>query len=237
MRTHEGLLYCASEDLSGKIGMKQGFVDRRSLDENLAPLKRWIESQANRPWNNAYAQLCASIDRRNSVQEHIFAHIDNFVACETNLIDGKVHVVSAWERKPQPVEESRATLHVHPLTGMRPKNRHRIRRKQHRQEEQRSARDALAAKRCDLSPWNQFHCPDHIWYHVTLAMLDEPVWRDGHNRKQGLWVYRQHWDAIRNRMVSRHHRRELVEESAYGLFGKPDVYAAAKRQLSSAELK
>ena len=90
---HKGRLYRAGEELPGKIGMKQGYTDRKGLNENLSPLKRWLESQVNRPWDKVYAELCANIDRRNTVQEHIFAHIDQFAtnnATGENVL-GKSH--------------------------------------------------------------------------------------------------------------------------------------------------
>ncbi|MFN0314094.1 MAG: hypothetical protein ACKVQA_03525 [Burkholderiales bacterium] len=116
MRTREGRLHRASEDVASKIGIKQGYVSRKSLNENLSPLKRWLESQANRPWDKVYAELCANIDRRNTVQEHIFAHIDQFVETQTRLFGGKVHVMRGWGAKWEPVEESSARLYVHPVT-------------------------------------------------------------------------------------------------------------------------
>jgi hypothetical protein len=104
MRTNEGRRYRASEDVASKIGIKQGYVTRKYLNENLSPLKRWLESQANRPWDKVYAELCANIDRRNTVQQHIFAHIDSFVERETRLVDGKVFVLSRWGRELQLVQ-------------------------------------------------------------------------------------------------------------------------------------
>jgi hypothetical protein len=56
------------------------------------------KSQVNRPWNKVYSELCANIDRRNTVQEHIFAHIEQFVAVKTHLVDGEVRVPKWWAR-------------------------------------------------------------------------------------------------------------------------------------------
>ena len=44
MGTREGRRYRASEDVPGKIGMTQGYTTRKWLNENLAPLRRWLES-------------------------------------------------------------------------------------------------------------------------------------------------------------------------------------------------
>jgi hypothetical protein len=237
MRTREGRRYRASEDVASKMGMKQGYVRRKYLNENLSPLKRWLEAQANRPWDKVYAELCANIDRRNTVQEHIFAHIDSFVERETRWVDGKVVVLTQWGRELRLVDESNATLFVHPLTGILLKNRHRVSRKQRNDMAQKAARAAIAAKRRDLGPLEQLHCVEGAWYCVTLATLHEPSWQDGSNGAPGKWLYPQHWDVLRKQSVTRDPKMRQGEQFAMALYGKPNVYAAAKRQLSSAELK
>src|SRR5688572_532029 len=32
---------------------------RKSLNENLNPLRRWLERQVDRPWDKVYSELCA----------------------------------------------------------------------------------------------------------------------------------------------------------------------------------
>jgi hypothetical protein len=235
MRTRDGRLYRASEDVSSKIGMKQGYRQRKWLNENLSPLQRWLEAQADRPWAKVYSELCANIDRRNTVQEHIFAHIDQFVERETQWIDGKVHAITRWGKKYQPIEESTATLYVHPLTGLLRTNRHRITRKQRVQQEQQAARAALAARRRDISPPEQLHCIDSVWFNVTLAPLGESVWQAGANDQKGEWITPKHWDVLRKRFVSRLDGR--AAQDAYEWYGRYHVYAKEKRQLASGELR
>jgi hypothetical protein len=119
-------VYRNSEDAPAKIGIRKGYETRKWLNENLAPLKRWLESQVNRPWDKVYAELCANIDRRNTVQEHIFAHIDGFVERKTQLIDGNVYVRDRWARELTRIEDSRVALYVHPKTGILRQNKHRV---------------------------------------------------------------------------------------------------------------
>jgi hypothetical protein len=38
-----------SEEVPHKIGIKKGYTDRKWLNENLAPLKRFLRSQIGRP--------------------------------------------------------------------------------------------------------------------------------------------------------------------------------------------
>jgi hypothetical protein len=238
MRTREGRIFRASEEVSPKLGMKRGYLDRKWLNENLSPLKRWLESQANRPWDKVYSELCANIDRRNTVQEHIFAHIDNFVERETLLIEGKIYARSrGYNSRVQPIKDSRATLYVHPVTGILLGNRHRVSLVRFKKKREEEARKALAARRRDIGAFEQLHCIEGVWYHVTLAIMAQPVWQNGSGCTQGRWFYPRHWDVVRRQAVSRSPRSRQYGQPEFDLFGKYDVYAAAKRQLSSAELK
>jgi hypothetical protein len=229
--------YRNSEEVAAKIGIKQGHEKRKWLNENLAPLKRWLESQVNCPWDKVYAELCANIDRRNTVQEHIFAHIDNFVERETRLIDGKVYVIDNWPRKLVPIEESRATLYVHPTTGILRKNKHRVTWRQVRDEKRATEKAELAVRRRDINDTEQLHKIDGVWYRVRLAPMDEG--RPHHDHKTGLveLAYAKRWDVIRKQLVSRSRHSGDGKPDSATRFGKRYVYAAEKRQLSNAELR
>jgi hypothetical protein len=226
--------YRNSEDAPAKIGIKKGYTHRKWLNENLAPLKRWLESQVNRPWDKVYAELCANIDRRSTVQEHIFAHIDQFVERETRLLDGHVYVLSRWSRELQRIEVSRATLYVHPATGILRHNKRRETWRQVREKQRTKIEAETNAKRRILNDFEQHHKIDGVWYHVTLATM-EPG-RPYHDSKSGLteFAYPKHWDVVRKEMVSRSRDGKPTGDT---LFGKRYVYASVKRQLSNAELK
>src|SRR5687767_13089539 len=59
------------------LGMRAGYGRRRWLNENLAPLRRWLRAQAYRHWDDVYSELSAGIDRRNTVQAHAYTHIED----------------------------------------------------------------------------------------------------------------------------------------------------------------
>jgi hypothetical protein len=236
-RAREGRLYRASEDVPNKIGMKQGYVHRKSLNENLAPLARWLASQVNRPWDKVYAELCATIDRRSTVQEHIFAHIDQLVERETRIVDGKVHVIGRWPHKLQPIEESWLRLYVHPVTGILRHNKHRITRSQKKREASQRVDDEFAAKQRDLSDTEQLHKIDGIWYHITLAMMAAPYGINKNGDEPSRFVYPQYWDVLQSAMVSRQQRETNGRPIRTSPHISPYAYAAVKRQLSNAELK
>jgi hypothetical protein len=226
MRTRDGRLYRASEDVPSKIGMKHGYEQRKQLNENLAPLKRWLQSQVNRPWSKVYAELCANIDRRNTVQEHIFAHIEQFVEINAQLIDGRIYTAERnWDGS-VPIEESHygVVLYVHPTTGiLRPVKRvsyakqYRAKIARERAEEEKTFRV--------LSETEQLHCIDGIWYLIEVDTID---------------AREMQRDAVSGEVVCTITREKQFTEMGEALrarYHRGGVYAKRKRQLSHKELQ
>jgi hypothetical protein len=52
-----------SRDRGAHLGMQRGYASRKWLNDNLAPLKRWLHKQVHRPWDAAYSELSQGIDR------------------------------------------------------------------------------------------------------------------------------------------------------------------------------
>ena len=48
---------------------------RKELNENLAPLRRFLRSRLGRPWDDVYGEICERIDRGSAVQFHIWQHL------------------------------------------------------------------------------------------------------------------------------------------------------------------
>jgi hypothetical protein len=53
---------------------------QKGLNENLAPLRRYLLSNINRPWNKVFSEICESLNFNSAVQLHIWQHIQQFVA-------------------------------------------------------------------------------------------------------------------------------------------------------------
>jgi hypothetical protein len=69
----------------------------RSLNENLTPLRRYLNAQIGRPWNKVFSEICAGIDRRNTVQQHIHQHIRDFIAIDVDVREGQlVDLAPRW---------------------------------------------------------------------------------------------------------------------------------------------
>jgi hypothetical protein len=72
-----------------RLGTRAGY-GYRSLNENLAPLRRYLHAQIGRPWSKVFSEVCAGIGRRNTVQQHIHQHIRDFIAIDVGVRDGRL---------------------------------------------------------------------------------------------------------------------------------------------------
>lgn len=127
----DGWAYRNREDSPMRLSMQKGYSDKKWLNENLAPLKRYLVSQANRPWDKVYGEIRATIDPRHTVKQHILQHLYDFVAnrtkWETGGGKGRVMVKGhSWFQRGQyiPLEATDVQLYVHPLSGLLLRNTH-----------------------------------------------------------------------------------------------------------------
>ena len=222
-----------SRDRGAHLGMQRGYASRKWLNENLAPLKRWLHKQVHRPWDAVYSELSQGIDRRNPVQAHIYQHLDQFVERECRLFDGVVMVRRNW---PSPAtwapvrDHSYIELFVHPVTGILLPNRgqHQARRQQREQWAQRRT-DQPYAEYHVIDYATQWHRVDGCWFEVTLAPLPS-----------GAGATAQRYDVLRRCKVSRAHARQAPAPgvpTTRAMYGQDFVYAATKRQLSRREVQ
>jgi hypothetical protein len=63
--------------------------DRKSLNEYLNPLTRYLAKNCNRPWDKVYSEICENMDRRGVVQAHIFQHLFDYVELHPVFKDSK----------------------------------------------------------------------------------------------------------------------------------------------------
>ena len=82
------------EDLPTKEGVRRRHAaigSQRELNENLAPLKRYLQGQVGRPWNLVYRDICANITPRSAVQLHVRQHVWDFVERHVVVADDGIH--------------------------------------------------------------------------------------------------------------------------------------------------
>lgn len=245
--SRDGRKFRNDENAPGRLGMTRGYVQRpKSFNENLAPLKRYLEKQVNRPWDKVYGEIRATIDARSTVKQHILQHIGDFVAIDTYWVEtpegGQVIVRGRWPRGDVPIEDAMVELFVHPRTGILLRNRRFVswdRRTRQAREAER-ARDAADCREIDAH--RQLRRIDGIWYEVTFDTLPPPRKRARHT---GIGVTMEvvHdacWDVIQKAWVSRQEderRNNGVRMRNRDMVGDANRYARSKRQLGAQELK
>lgn len=69
-------------DLS-RIGLKRHAKEQaaytKSLNENLAPLVRFIERRVGRRWDDVFSEICDQLDTGSTVKMHVRQHLRDFV--------------------------------------------------------------------------------------------------------------------------------------------------------------
>ncbi len=104
-------------------GIKRPHSCRKGLTDLLGPLRRWLQSQVGRPWNDVYSEACAVIKPDSIIRAHIKTHMLQFVERHTFMHNGKVCVIDTDYRSRGiiPIEERRYgwnLFFVHPETGV-----------------------------------------------------------------------------------------------------------------------
>jgi hypothetical protein len=92
-------------------------IKTKYLNENLAPLKRYLQRQVGRPWDKVYSEISANLKVASTVQQHVRDHIEDFVAIRCRMRDGKVMTLDRVGRECKLVHDHRR-LYVHPRTGL-----------------------------------------------------------------------------------------------------------------------
>ena len=104
-------------------GIKRPHVQRKGLTDLLGPLKRWLQSQVGRSWNDAYSEACAVIKPDSIIRAHIKTHLLQFVERNTFMHGGQVCILDTGYRGLGiiPVTDRRYgwnLFFVHPESGL-----------------------------------------------------------------------------------------------------------------------
>jgi hypothetical protein len=220
------------EDLSAFEGMRRPHRERKALNENLSPLRRYLRSQVGRPWDKVYADICANLRPESTVQQHVRDHVTDFVAVNTRIEDSVVLVLDTgrWWGGVRRLDEAYIDLYVHPVSGLLLENRHWRRGRLHayRRAQARRARKLLDRRR-DIADDVQLHKLNGCWYEVRLGPTPRAITCVERRADGSIYRYTSYRDEIIGAGLSR-----LAPEE---LYGRPGVHAVAKRQLSRRELK
>ena len=90
----------------------------KCLNENLAPLKRYLHKQTGRPWNKVYSEISQHLDTGSTVKQHVRDHLTDFILVDVTLTrDGGFVAGNHWGRPLTP-DQWWAELYVDPNDGL-----------------------------------------------------------------------------------------------------------------------
>lgn len=209
----------ASEDGSpnheGTMRRYNGRGDKY-FNEQLGPLRKFIETNVGRPWDKVYSEICKHVDRGNVVQKHILTHLFQYVAVHVELIDGELYEKPHQHHYRSSPLRGPNQWYVCPKSGLL---------KRAKPEPRRKRRKAGTPGR--LVAWvsaSQFVLQNKGgWHLVTVKPIPEP----------SPWGYRQPsaFDVLFRQVVP-----SWDDGRRGGFYGKK-VYAVEVRPLRASELK
>ena len=101
-----------------KVGMKRSAWEQKgkikTLNENLAPLRRYLQKQRGRSWDKVYSEICARLDTRSTVKQHVRDHLGDLI--DFRVVVGKEGVL--YDRRGWPIHKFRCGLYVDPHDGL-----------------------------------------------------------------------------------------------------------------------
>jgi hypothetical protein len=146
------------EDWRTTEGMRRPWLkgDYKSLNENLAPLRRYLRSNVGRPWNKIYSEVCQRLSRDSAVQFHVWQHLMMDVCTNPYVVEGDVRRGPwSWFR-----------FYVDPKTGLLRENKDPPgwRRKRKRTQLRASI---------PIDDSHEYRQLEGIWYELMLAPVPE----------------------------------------------------------------
>jgi hypothetical protein len=95
----------------------------KCLNENLAPLRRFLGSHVGRPWSKVRSEMNAVLSVSSAVQKHVLDHVKDFVEENPRMIDGVAHVPTTFggakgKYRPLAGNRWREQFYVCPRTGL-----------------------------------------------------------------------------------------------------------------------
>jgi hypothetical protein len=232
------------DELPSHEGMRRPYMvagEPKELNENLAPLRRYLERQVGRPWDKVYSEIARHLRVDNTVQQHVRDHLSNFVATKPRV--GKRRFGFLWYQ----------SLYVDPNDGLLK----RTDRLEAKTIPRRRPRPHEEPERIHLSADRELRRVDGLWYEVTLAPLPDPEYREFTElRKIPLKLYMRTSPVVEMEMRVRRLVTPAVRDTVSGAVVPvgPEIddakawaeyrrchpdrrYAVGKRTLSRRELK
>lgn len=200
-RDEDGQLLGGRESMKLRSNVKG---DNKSFNENLRPLRSWVNSCVGKPWDKCYSEIRSTFDARKVINDHILQHLYQYIEVDTHVgADGKVWYIPHgryYNKVAKPITDSYADYHVNPKDGRVVKTKHKLTRKQRN--------DAVKAKwviECQkfvrkLEDGTELHLVNGTWFQYDRRQ--QPVLTYKYVRPYGIDLLA--WEALSEE------RRKLV---------------------------
>ncbi|MEM8937515.1 MAG: hypothetical protein AAGC77_14045 [Pseudomonadota bacterium] len=165
------------DDLPSRVGMKRFRTLNRTkskwLNENLAPLNRYLMKQAGRPWRKVYSEICENLDANNTVKRHVRDHLQDFVVTKVGIgRKGEWMNGNEWPGGRMSDTPWRQPLYVDPYDGI-------LKRSDKLWKKMRVDPTPHWRKRCNdpskadpsvrrIDDTTELHCIGGIWYEIKF---------------------------------------------------------------------
>ena len=133
---------------------------QKHLNEHLAPLRRYLQSQVGRPWNKVHSEISRNLRLDSAVQSHVLDHLWDYVEVNTRLVNGVIcnaagHPLNQrrWWWRPPPL------FFVCPKSGLL-KTLRTVGRKR---------RPVVLPEYLAIDDCRQWHKVKGIWFEIELA--------------------------------------------------------------------
>jgi hypothetical protein len=166
----------------------------KHLNENLAPLRRYLQANVGRPWDKVYSEVCEQINRDSAVQLHVWQHLMQDVCRDP-------HEVLGYVRRPS-FPGLVCRFYVDPRNGLlRENTEHRHRRR---------TKLAVESDRITVDDTHEYRRIDGIWYELELSPIASVMsFYDMALRRSGPEVTVEELVRFYGRRVYAIHKRQL----------------------------
>lgn len=208
-------------------GMRAPYVRHwggKQLNENLAPLRRFIHSRVGRRWDDVYSEISENLRPSNAVQQHVRDHIEDFVSVRTRMIDGEIWVITRFGSM-DPLSNGWTEFYVDPRDGLlcRYQYRETYTRRMKREQERRMAEEARTIH--VAVDGTEYRKIDGIWYEAIWEQVPAPYIVRYTNHATGEVTEHRHEIAKTDVFTKKVHRIE------------GERYRSGRRQIGRQELR
>lgn len=199
----------------------------KELNENLAPLRRFLHSRVGHKWDAVYSEISEHLKATSAVQQHVRDHVTDFVTTQVH-VDAHGEL---WGRRwgaPYRIgagHGSRGELYVDPRDGILKQVAPAPRMPSYQ-----ARREAQFADRVRvISATQELRKHGGVWYLCDVQQVPAPKRvdvTDSQGVVRSMWDYPRCWDVMLKRFVEHHERDNLR-----------NTYVVTKRQLNHKELK